>query len=99
MATARRPFSLTARLTMRLTVVFAVGLVLWLGIFLLESFDEYRRDFGGRMADAAGIIGRSVVRMDGAWRIEPSRLAGETLRHIPELRVAVRRMTDGLIVP
>ena len=98
MASADRQFSLAARLTLRLCLVFAAALVLGLGIFLLKSFDEYRRDFGGRMDDAAQIIGRSIAPAGGGWRIAPSQLERQTLHQIPDFRFAARRLADGKIL-
>jgi signal transduction histidine kinase len=61
---------------------------------LTESFEEYRQDFGGRMSEAAGIIGRSVVQRDDGWQIAPSPEDQKTLRKIPDLRIAARRLAD-----
>jgi signal transduction histidine kinase len=97
-ARTKRQFSLAARLTVRLSLVFAAALVLGLGIFLLESFDEYRRDFGGRMAEAAEIIGRSIAPIGGGWRIDPSPAELQSFREIPDFRFSARRLTDGKIL-
>ena len=91
-------FSLAARLTLRLSVVFAAALVLGLGIFLLESFDEYRNNFSGRMDGAAEIIGRSVSPAGNGWRIEPSPSQRQALQRIPDLRFAARTLGDGKVL-
>src|SRR6187455_89985 len=79
-------------------LVFATAFVLGLALFLLGSFGEYRRDFGGRMTEAGQVIARSIVENQGEALIETSPEDADVLQRIPELRYAVRRVDGGSVL-